>query len=244
MSWKPSRRFWDAVIVAPEGAGFTVRLDAKGLRTPGQAPLVVPTAPLAEAIAGEWRAIEEKIDPERLPLTKAANTAIDRVARERAAVIDTIAAYGDADLLCYRAEEPEGLRARQEAIWDPWLDWSAATLAAPLSPVAGIMHRPQSPDSLAALRAEVARYDALGLTALHDLVTLSGSLVLGLAVARRDLDGAEAWEIARLDETWQIEQWGADDDAERLAAARRASFLRAETILNLLGSARFLPKEH
>jgi chaperone required for assembly of F1-ATPase len=241
MSWKPRRKFWEEVTVAPEAEGFTVRLDAKSLRTPAQAPLVVPTEPLAEAIADEWRAIEAKIDPERLPFTKAANTAIDRVARERAAVIDTIAAYGDADLLCYRAVEPEELRARQDALWEPWLGWSKAVLGAPLEPVAGVMHRAQAPESLAALRAEVARYDALGLTALHDLVTLSGSLVLGLAVARRDLAAEEAWDIARLDENWQIEQWGADEDAEQLAAARRASFLRAESILNLLGSARFLP---
>jgi chaperone required for assembly of F1-ATPase len=241
MSWKPRRRFWEEVIVAPVDDGFAVRLDARDLRTPLQAPLVVPTAPLAEAIAEEWRVIEAEIDPERLPFTKSANTAIDRVAREREAVIETIAAYGDADLLCYRAEDPAPLRERQSAAWDPWLDWAAQRLDAPLVPVEGVIHRPQAPESLAALRAEVARFDALGMTALHDLVALSGSLILGLAVGRGDLAAVEAWEISRLDEAWQIEQWGVDDEAAALAVVRRASFLRAETLLNLLGSARFLP---
>ncbi|TPE50417.1 ATP12 family chaperone protein [Amaricoccus solimangrovi] len=236
MSWKPRRKFWDEVSVAPAEAGHTVRLDARELRTPGQAPLVVPTAALAEAIAGEWRAITGEIDPEILHYTKAANTAIDRVSREREAVIDAIAAYGDSDLLCYRAEEPEGLAARQKAAWQPWLDWAEAAFGAALVPVRGVMHRAQDAASLAALRREVARFDALGLTALYDLVTLSGSLVLGLAVARGALAGAEAWEISRLDEIWQAEQWGVDLEAEQAAEVRRVAFLRAETLLGLLGT--------
>ncbi|PZQ49640.1 MAG: ATPase [Rhodovulum sulfidophilum] len=236
MSWKPRRRFWDQVTVAPEGAGFTVRLDDRGLRTPAQAPLVVPTAALAEAIAGEWRAIEAEIDPERLYFTKAANSAIDRVGRDPEPVVGAIAAYGDADLLCYRADEPEALRARQAAAWDPWLDWAAEALDARLEPVEGVMHRPQPAASLAALRAAVAGFDPLPLTALHDLVTLSGSLVLGLAVARGALAGEEAWDLSRLDEIWQAEQWGADDEAQRAAMLRRASFMRAEKLTNLLDS--------
>lgn len=238
MSWKPRRKFWDEVTVAPEGEGFAVRLDGRGLRTPAEAPLVVPNAALAEAIAAEWRAIEAEIDPEKLPFTKAANTAIDRVRREREAVIDAIAAYGDADLLCYRAEEPAGLRARQAAAWQPWLDWAANELGAPLAPVEGVMHQRQPAASLAALRAEVACHDALGLTALYDLVTLSGSLVLGLAVARGALSGGDAWALSRIDEIWQSEQWGTDYEAEQAADIREAAFLRAEALLALLGSKR------
>lgn len=238
MSWKPRRKFWEKVAVTPEEAGFAVRLDGRGLRTPAEAPLVVPSAALAEAIAAEWRAIEAEIDPEKLPFTKAANTAIDRVRREREAVIDAIAAYGDADLLCYRAEEPEALRARQTAAWQPWLDWAATELAAPLAPVEGVMHRGQPVASLAALRAEAARYDALGLTALYDLVTLSGSLVLGLAVGRGALSAGEAWALSRIDEIWQTEQWGADTEAEQAAGLREAAFLRAEALLRLLAAER------
>ena len=241
MSWKPRARFWSEVSVVPEEGQFAVRLDARALRTPGEAPLLLPTAPLAEAVAGEWRAIEGEIDPESLPYTKAANTAIDRVARERAAVIEAIAAYGDADLLCYRAEEPEALGARQARAWQPWLDGAARELGAPLAPVEGVMHRPQDPASLAALKAEVARFDAFALTALYDLVTLSGSLVLGLAVARGSLPAAEAWALSRMDEAWQAEQWGIDDEAEQAAERRLAAFLRAERLLALLDPARQVP---
>lgn len=234
--WNTRRRFWSEVHVVPEGEGYGVRLDAREIRTPAKAALVVPTRAFAEALAEEWRAIGEQIEPDRLPLTKAANTAIDRVSRHREAVIDAIAAYGDTDLLCYRADEPESLRARQDAAWQPWLDWAETTLGAALWPIEGVMHRAQDPSSLAALRHEIARHDALGLTALHDLVTLSGSLVLGLAVARGALPAAEAWTISRLDEIWQSEQWGVDYEAEQAAAVREAAFLNAETILELLGA--------
>lgn len=238
MSWEPRRKFWSEVSVEPREAGFTVLLDGKGLHTPAKAPLTVPTAALAEAIAAEWRALGEEIDPERLPLTKSANSAIDRVSRNREAVIDAIAAYGDSDLLCYRAEEPEGLLAREAAAWQPWLDWAAEVLHAPLDPVEGVMHRRQAPASLAALRSEVARLSPLGLAALYDLVTLSGSLVLGLAVARDAIAALDAWEISRLDETWQAEQWGVDHEAALLAESRKAAFLRAEALLALLGDAK------
>lgn len=234
--WNTQRRFWTEVTVVPEGEGFGIRLDAREIRTPAKAALVVPTRAFAEAIAEEWRAITEKIEPDRLPLTKAANTAIDRVSRHREAVIDAIAAYGDTDLLCYRADEPEGLRARQDAVWQPWLDWAEKTFGAALWPIEGVMHHAQDPSSLAALRHEVTRHDALGLTALYDLVTLSGSLVLGLAVARGALPAADAWTISRLDEIWQSEQWGVDHEAERSAAVRGAAFLNAETVLGLLGT--------
>lgn len=233
MSWAPRKRFWQAVSVQPAAEGFAVHLDARPLRTPAKAALIVPTPALAEAIAEEWATMGEVIDPERLPLTRAVNTAIDRVAREGAAVVETIAAYGETDLICYRADGPEGLIRRQAEAWDPWLDWSAEALGAPLRAVAGVIHVAQDPVSLGALRRAVAAHDALGLTALHDLVTLSGSLVLGLAVSRGALDAAQAWRLSRLDEAWQTEQWGADDDAEALAAVKAAAFLRAEGLLLL-----------
>jgi chaperone required for assembly of F1-ATPase len=234
MSW-PRRRFWRAAQVQPEAGGYGVALDARALRTPEGAPLAVPTAALAQAIAAEWEAVDGEIRPERLPLTRAANSAIDRVARRREAVVEGIADYGHSDLLCYRAAEPATLAARQAAGWDPWLQWSAQALHAPLIAVTGVMHEPQPAPSLAALRAAVAEEDAFGLTALHELVSLSGSLVLGLAVARRALGAAAAWELSRIDETWQAEQWGLDAEAEAAAEARRADFLRAEAMLALLG---------
>lgn len=228
------RRFWTEVAVEPEADGFGLRLDARSLRTPAGAALRVPTRALAEAIAAEWRAVEGEVRPEALPFTRAANVAIDRVGPAPGPVADRIAAYADADLLCYRATEPAELRRRQAEAWDPLLAWSAAELGAPLLAVDGVTHRDQPAASRAALRAEAAAFDAFALTALYELVTLSGSLVLGLAVARGVLTAEAAWELSRIDETWQAEQWGADDEAEAAAAGRRTDFLRAAQLLEML----------
>lgn len=194
MSWTPRRRFWTQAGVRPLDAGYGVELDDRLLQTPARRALVLPTRALAQAIAAEWNAVEAEIRPEALPLTRAANSAADRVAPHPEPVVDAIAAYGGSDLLCYRAEEPLALVQRQAAAWNPWLDWSGRVLGAPLLAVVGIMHHPQPAESLARLRAHVADSDAFGLTALHDLVSLSGSLVLGLAVSvgrcpRRRLGG-------------------------------------------------------
>jgi chaperone required for assembly of F1-ATPase len=233
--WAPRRRFWRAATVRPAPGGFAVDLDDRPLRTPASRPLVLPTEALARAVAAEWDALGSEIDPHRLPLTRAANSAIDRVAGQRDAVIDAIAGYGGSDLICYRADAPAGLVARQADGWDPWLAWSARTLGAPLVAVAGVMHQPQPAPSLAALRAAVTEQQAFGLTALHELVTLSGSLVLGLAVARGALDAEAAWELSRIDETWQVEHWGLDAEAEAASERRRKAFLRAAAMLALLG---------
>ncbi len=233
MSWE-RRRFWEAAKVRPEAGGFAISLDARPLNTPGGARLVVPTEALATAVAAEWDAQAGEIVPERLPLTRAVNSAIDRIERQRAAVVDAIAEYGADDLLCYRAAAPEALAARQAAAWDPWLVWAARDLGAPLVAVAGVMHQPQPPKSLAALRAAVDEADVFGLAGLHELVALSGSLVLGLAVARGALDASEAWALSRLDEAWQSEQWGLDAQAEAAAADARARFLQARHFLDLV----------
>lgn len=235
MTWAP-KRFWKVARVEASGAGYGVQLDDKPLRTPAGAPLVVPTAALAEAIAAEWDGLSEKIDPARLPLTRAANAAIDRVSANPTPVIDMIAAYGANDLLCYRADGPTALVERQAEAWDPWLSWSARTLRAPLVAVTGVIPKDQPAESRAALRAAVARHSAFGLTALHELVTLSGSLVLGLAVSAGAVSADDAWGVSRLNEIWQAEQWGADAEAETAAALRRAEFVRSADILLLLGS--------
>lgn len=234
MSWAPRRRFWTQAGVRPLDAGYGVDLDDRLLQTPARRALVLPTRALARAIAAEWNAIEAEIRPEALPLTRAANSAADRVAPDPTPVVDAIAAYGDSDLLCYRAEEPLALVQRQAAAWNPWLEWSGRVLGAPLLAVVGVMHHPQPAESLARLRAHVAGCDAFGLTALHDLVSLSGSLVLGLAVSRGALDPGDAWELSRIDETWQAEQWGEDAEAQAQAERRHADFLRAEHFLQLL----------
>lgn len=236
MTGNARRRFWRTAGVAASDRGFAIRLDHKPLRTPRQAELVVPTAALAAALAAEWNAVEGEIRPEALPLTRAANTAIDRVGTAGGQVATAIAAYGEADLLCYRAEAPQALRDRQAAAWDPWLAWSAQVLGAPLVAVDGVMHHAQPGPSLARLRRVVAAHDPFALTALHDLVTLSGSLVLGLAVSRAAIGAEAAWLLSRIDEDWQAEQWGPDPEAEAAADARRRDFLRARSLLDLLAA--------
>lgn len=228
------KRFWDAVAVEARDGGFGVALDGRVLKTPAHAPLVVPTEGFAREIAAEWEGIESEIRPDDLPFTRTANTVIDRIAGNPGPVVEALAAYGETDLLCYRAEGPDALQLRQAELWDPWLEWSAREIGAPLLAVSGIIHHAQPEPSLAALRAAVAAHDPFALAALHELVTLSGSLVLALAVSRGALDGESAWALSRLDEIWQAEQWGRDSEAEQAAAIKCAVFLRAEDQLRLL----------
>jgi chaperone required for assembly of F1-ATPase len=211
-------------------------LDARPLRTPAKAPLVVPARALAEALAAEWQAQEGQLRPETMPLTRAANAAIDRVAPQRTAVVAEILRYGETDLLCYRAAAPRGLAARQAAAWDPLLDWAAGRFGARLIPVAGVMPMAQPAPALAALEAAVARFESFGLTGLHELVALSGSLVIGLAAAHRADDPEALWQATRIDEDWQIEQWGEDAEAARAAAAHAAAFRQALHFLRLAGA--------
>lgn len=221
------RRFWSEARAEPVAGGFGVRLDTRALRTPAKAALVVPTRALAEAIAAEWQAVEGEVRPAGMPLTRAANAAIDKVARQHAEVVAAVAAYGASDLLCYRAEAPEALAARQASAWDPLLAWAGAALGAPLAVTRGILPCAQPPESLARLEAVVAACDAFALTALSELVSLSGSLVIGLAALAGHAPGAALWEASRIDENWQEEHWGSDAEAAAAAAARRAAFLAA-----------------
>lgn len=227
MSEWAAKRFWTQARAQEVSGGYTVHLDDKPVRTPAKAPLIVPTSPMAEEIAREWQAQEELIRPDEMPFTRSANSAIDRVAPQRAEVAALIADYGDSDLICYRADSPEGLVARQAAAWDPLLAWSADHLEAPLSANTGVMHAAQDPASLAVLKQRVDALDPFELTALHDLVALSGSLIIGLAACIDLHPAADLWAISRIDEDWQIAQWGADEQAESDAAVKRAAFLDA-----------------
>jgi chaperone required for assembly of F1-ATPase len=224
--WAP-KRFWTAAAVAPRDAGFGVVLDGRPLRTPAKHELLVPTRALAQAIADEWEAQVEVLVPATMPMTRMSNTAIDRVAGQHAEVAAYVAGYGATDLLCYRDAGPGELARRQAAGWDPILDWAAQTFGARLRTTGGVMPVTQPTEALDRLGAAVAGVDAFALTGLHDLVSLSGSLVLGLAVLRGRLGPDEAWTLSRIDEDWQIEQWGSDAEAEEAAGNRRAGFLAA-----------------
>lgn len=227
-NWK-QKRFWKEATTSETPDGFTVQLDGRLVKTPAKAALIVPTRAMAEAIAREWDAQQEGINPETMPYTRSANAAIDKVANQHAEVAEMLADYGDSDLLCYRADSPQELVLRQEAEWDPVLDWAEQTLGARLHPRHGLSHQAQDQAALLQLRQAVHSLSNYQLAAFHDLVSMSGSLVLGFAAAHNWRDADEIWRISRLDETWQEEQWGVDDEAQETAELKRRAFLHAKS---------------
>lgn len=230
--WK-ARRFWTASTVRPAGDGFEVALDDRPLRTPGKLPLILPTPVLAQAVAAEWDAQNDVIDPNTMPLTRAANSAVEKVTPQFAGVVEMLAEYGGTDLLSYRADQPAELARRQAEAWDPLVDWAATDLRAPLRITHGVIPVEQDAQSLARLRSHLMDLDAFGLTALHDLVTLPGSLVLGLAVIHGRIDAETAFHISRIDENFQAERWGRDDEANTAAESRRTAMRIAESLWHL-----------
>ncbi|MFN3721801.1 MAG: ATP12 family chaperone protein [Paracoccaceae bacterium] len=235
MSAWAAKRFWVSATAEPCDGGFTVRLDARPVKTPAKQPLVLPTLGMAQAIADEWDQQQGLVKPDTMPLTRAANSAIDKVAPQFDVVVDEIANYGTTDLLCYRATGPQPLIQRQAEQWTPLLDWARDVLGTPLVVTHGVMPVAQPFDCLSCLRSHVAAHSPFQLAALHDLVAISGSLILGLAVARKHLTGAQAFDISRIDETWQVELWGEDEDAAALERSRRDALLTAERFFVLCG---------
>ncbi|WP_145104763.1 ATP12 family chaperone protein [Cereibacter sediminicola] len=230
-----AKRFWKDVSVVEDAGGFAVLLDERALRTPAKRPLILPTRPLAEAVADEWRAQEGEVRPRTMPFTRSANSALDKVVPQFDEVAAMLAAYGGTDLLCYRAPAPAALTARQAEAWDPLLAWAAEALGAPLEPTVGVMHRPQPEESLRRLAERVGALSPFQVAAFHDLVAISNSLVLAFGVTEGRLLAEEAWELSRIDETWQVEQWGEDEEAAEIEAARRAAFLQAARFYALCG---------
>ena len=216
------KRFWDKADAAPGPRGWQVLLDGRPMRVPGGGPLTLESERLARAVAAEWDAAGGGRGGETgfadLRLTRIAGTGQERIAPNPEPVILELARYGESDLLCYRAEQPPALAARQHAGWQPWLDWAARRHAAALLVTTGIIHVAQPSDSLAALAAAVAAYDPLALAALGVVVPALGSLVLGLALAEAALDAPTAHGLATIDETFQEEFWGTDPEV----LARRA----------------------
>lgn len=233
MSLSGIRRFYEGAEAGREGDGYTVTLDGKPVKTPAKALLVVPTLALAEALAEEWAAQEEWVRPSNMPLTRFACTAIDLVRPNREAVIDDAAAYGEHDLLCYRAPKPPKLVAQQQKAWQPLLDWAAVTHDAPLNVATGIVSVAQPEASLSALRQAIEALDALALTALRSAVSVSGSLIIGLALVERHIGSDEAFEAAELDESYQIVAWGEDAEAAKRREALRQELKMTERFLEL-----------
>lgn len=228
------KRFWKTVTTASTEGGWEIALDGRPVKTPARVPLSVPSRKLVDAIAEEWATCGEDFDPRDMPLTGLANAAIDRVAPDPAAFAATLAAYGETDLTCYRAAEPEELVARQAAEWDPLLDWARRRYDVHFELATGIMHRPQPPATVERLAAAVHAIDPFRLAGLSPLVTISGSLVAGLAVLHDALDVETAFAATHLDELWQIERWGEDQLATDAREIRKRDFLAAARFVRLL----------
>lgn len=228
------KRFYKEAAAAPAAGGLAVLLDGRTVKTPARHPLEVPTEELAEAIAAEWNGQGEEIDPRAMPLSGLANAAIDRVAPDPATFAAGLARYGESDLLCYRAEGPQPLIDRQAAAWDPLLAWARRRFDIELLVTAGIIHKPQPAATVERLAAAVAARDAFRLAALSPLVTISGSLVIALALAEGEIALDQAWAAAMLDEAWQAEQWGVDPLAAEALENRKRDFEAAYRFLTLL----------
>jgi chaperone required for assembly of F1-ATPase len=225
------KRFYKTVTVA---AGNRILLDGRPVKTPGRADLAAPTQGLAEAIAAEWSEQGATIDPRAMAMTGLANAAIDRIGPEREAFARGLAVYGESDLLCYRAEGPAPLVARQGERWDPILAWAAERYEVGFETASGVMHKRQPAATVERLRRAVLARDPFALAGLSHLVTVSGSLLVALALAEGAIDLDSAWAAATLDEEWQAEAWGADAEAEKALGQRRADFEAGYRFLGLL----------
>ncbi len=232
------KRFWKcAEAVGAADGGWSVQLDGRPVRTPARALLSVPGAATAAAIAGEWNAQAEEIDPRTMPMTGFANATIDRVLPALGDFRGQIAAYAESDLLCYRADGPEPLVARQQAEWDPLLGWARQRFAVEFVVTEGIVPVDQPALTLAALRGAVEALDPWQLAGTATLTQISGTLVGTLALLHGAVEAAALFEAASLDERWQAEQWGEDGEAAEGLALRRAEFLDAARWCALVATA-------
>ena len=230
---KRRKRVYKTVAVTPGEAGFTVTLDGRVLHTPGRARLETPAQALADAVAGEWDAQGEYIDPLTMPLTKLLNTSLDRVAPNPSAIITELIKYTDGDMLCYRAQSPAALVERQTTVWQPVLDWLEAKHGLYLEAGEGLMPIAQAAGVPEKMQALLLDLDVPHLTAVQATASLTSSLALSLALAHRHLNGAEVAAAAVLDESWQLEQWGQDKEALARIASLNADIQSIETFLNL-----------
>lgn len=224
--WQAKRRYCEVQVVARDD-GFALHLDDRPLRTPAKAEFLMPSHDMAEAVAAEWEAQSGAIDPNSMPVTRAVNAAIDKTALQHAEIAAHLAEYAQTDLICHRAAHPRELADLQAQSWDPLIDWAAKELQAPLIVTTGILPVEQPQTSLAAYHAAFQDMGAFALTGVYDLVALSGSAVLALALCHGRLEGDVAWDLSRIDERFQESLWGADEEAAAIAATKRDAFLRA-----------------
>lgn len=230
------KRFWSEVSVRREDGGFAILLDGRPVRTPGRQPLEVRSEALAQAIAGEWRAVQGEVDPRLMPLTGLANAAIDRIAPDKDAFAAGLARYAESDLTCYRAASPKELHDVQSTAWDALLGWARRRYDVDFVTTQGVLHVDQPAATVERLAHAVAALDPFQLAGLSPLVTIGGSLVAALAVLDGAITADHAWDSVSIDERWQIEQWGADEEALATLHDRKRDFLVAARFLDLLDS--------
>lgn len=229
------KRFYKEVSVGPGEGGHLVLLDGRKIRTPAKAALALPTEAAARLVADEFAAQGETIDPVSMPVMRLANAAIDGVAAEMEAVIADIVKFSSSDLVCYRADWPEGLAARQESAWKPVLAWAQSALGARFVLAAGVMHVEQPAESLEAVSGHLAaRAEPFRVAALHLMTSITGSALIALAVDAGAMESEEGWTAAHVDEDWQAEQWGVDAEAAARRTARKRDFDAAVALIRAL----------
>jgi chaperone required for assembly of F1-ATPase len=232
------KRFYTEVSVVEGEGGHAIHLDGKPIKTPARNALVVPTSRLAGLLADEWANQVEVIDPKTMPVTRLVNTAIDGIATDPQAVFEDILRFSSSDMLCYRADGPEGLVSRQNEQWDPIIDWAASDLGARFTLIEGIMPREQPKEAIAAFAGALRKYQSpIELAALHLVTSLTGSAILALAFAEGELSVDEAWKVAHLDEDWAIEHWGEDAEAANRRTLRNEEMQAAAAVFLALRDA-------
>ena len=230
--WK-QKRFWKNVHVVSSEAGFFIKLDDKILKTPAKRQMMLPTEALAKKVASEWDKQIEEIDPTTMPFTKSANAALDKVSEQYEEVSSLLGEYGETDLLCYRADSPPELQKRQKTGWDPILKWAENTFKVQINCGTGIVYIPQNEKLFSETRKKINNLSIFELTALYDMVSITGSLILGLAIINGRLSAEEAYQLSRIDEQWQLEQWGEDEEAQVTSNLKNIAILHSEEFFAL-----------
>jgi chaperone required for assembly of F1-ATPase len=223
---KPSlkKRFWKEAAVVEIDDGFNVTLDGHAVRTPSKAPLNIQYRKIADQIAEEWMAQQEEVDPATMPATRMVNSVIDKVSVNFEAIVEMLTEYAGSDLICYRSLSPQELIAEQEALWDPLLEWSATSMNAPMASANGVMFVAQDESSVDVYRQRLKGMNNYQLAGVHDLITISGSAVIAIALITNHLTPDQAWAAATVDEAWQEKQWGTDEEAQVALERKRADF--------------------
>ena len=230
--WK-QKRFWKNAHVVSSETGYLIKLDDKILKTPAKKQMLLPTEALAKKVASEWDEQVEEIDPTTMPFTKSSNAALDKVSEQFEEVTSLLGEYGDTDLLYYRADSPPELQKRQKTGWDPIVNWAETTFKVQINCGTGIVYIAQNEKLISEIHIKINNLSIFELTAFYDMVSITGSLILGLAIINGRLSAEEAYQLSRIDEQWQLEQWGEDEEAQVASNQKNIAILHSEEFFAL-----------